>query len=297
MHIGILAFSLPQFAKYSFIEEIAASVEAKGHIPVRLYAPQLSFLRLNGNLEIEHDGKSLPEMDVIITRPNFTEPPSLHAYPTQLLEYAGYKVINSWPSYGHAKNKLEQHVDSLTNGLPMARWAIAKKMEEIHSAAKKIGFPVILKTSFGSFGKGVFYAENEETLRPIADYLTARNPQPIIIEEFLSEAGRRDIRAFVVDGKAIAAMERTAPPGDIRSNTSNGGSGKAYELSDEERQLAIDAAKAYNLEIGGIDIMNSKNGPVVVEVNANPGFEELQRVTEVDIPGEIVEYAIRVVNR
>ncbi|HBK34773.1 MAG: Alpha-L-glutamate ligase, RimK family [Candidatus Uhrbacteria bacterium GW2011_GWE2_40_58] len=297
MKIGILAFSDPQFAKYAFVEEIAATIEAKGHVPVRLYTPQLAFIRTDGKLVITHNGEPLEKIDVIIARPNFLEDPSSHAYPAQLLEQAGYRIINSWPSYWYAKNKLEQHVTSLTNGLPMARWAIAKRTSEIMLAADKIGFPVVLKVSFGSFGRGVFYADSKEVLRPVADYLTSRNAMPIIVEEFLADADRKDIRVFVVDGKVIASMERTAPPGDIRTNTSNGGSGATYQLSDRERDLALKAAKEYQLEIGGIDLMYTKEGPVVVEVNANPGFEELQKTTNVSIAGAIVDYAIKVATK
>jgi ribosomal protein S6--L-glutamate ligase len=297
MRIGILAFSEPKFARYTFIDEIAEAIEAKGHEAVKLYTTQLSFLRLNGKLEILHDQEPLGEVDVIIARPNFLQDPGMHAYPTQLLEHAGYKVINSWPCYGLAKNKIDQHVRSLTDGLAMPKWAIAKSTKEILINAVKIGFPIILKIPTGSFGRGVFYADSLETLRPIADYLTARNPIPIILEEFIGEADRKDVRIFIVDGKIIAAMERSAPEGDIRTNTSNGGVGAKAELTEEEADLALRAAKQYNLEIAGIDIMRSEKGPVLIEVNANPGFEELQKTTETDIAGTIVDYAIKVANK
>ena len=297
MKVGILAFSDPQFAKYSFIEEIADAAEAMGHTPVRLYTTKMSFIRTNGDIEILHDGEPLEEMDVVIARPNFGDSPSLHAYPVQLLERKGYKVINSWPSFGIAKNKIEQHVQSLENGLPMPKWSIAKNTDGIMASAEAIQYPVVLKVSFGSYGRGVFYADSRETLRPIADYITGRNPIPVIIEEFISEAERKDIRVFVVDGRIIASMERSAPKGDIRSNTSNGGSGAKVDLTEEEQALAIKAATAHGLEIAGIDIMRSKNGPVLIEVNANPGFEELQKISEVDIAGAIVDYAVKVANK
>ena len=153
-----------------------------------------------------------------------------------------------------------------------------------------IGFPVMIKVAFGTHGKGVFLAENIETLSPIVDYLTIRDGNPVIIEEFVAEAGRKDLRAFVIGDQVIAAMERTARDGDVRANASLGGVGRPVTLTDEEQQIAVKATKAFDLDLAGVDLLRSARGPLVIEVNANPGFEELTRATDIDVAGAIIEF-------
>ena len=148
----------------------------------------------------------------------------------------------------------------------------------------------MIKVAFGTHGKGVFLAENIETLSPIVDYLTIRDGNPVIIEEFVAEAGRKDLRAFVIGDQVIAAMERTARDGDVRANASLGGVGRPVTLTDEEQQIAVKATKAFDLDLAGVDLLRSARGPLVIEVNANPGFEELTRATDIDVAGAIIEF-------
>ena len=123
-----------------------------------------------------------------------------------------------------------------------------------------IGFPVMIKVAFGTHGKGVFLAENIETLSPIVDYLTIRDGNPVIIEEFVAEAGRKDLRAFVIGDQVIAAMERTARDGDVRANASLGGVGRPVTLTDEEQQIAVKATKAFDLDLAGVDLLRPLAG-------------------------------------
>jgi ribosomal protein S6--L-glutamate ligase len=288
MQIGVLIFSEPRMEKHTGADRLEEAATQRGHKLVRIYEPYLSFV--DGN--ILHQGEPLPKLDVIISRPNFIEEPSLRTYAVQKLVNAGHRVINSAPSFTWAKNKLTQHVEFEKHDLPCPRWGIARKPNQALEIASQINFPIILKTAFGTLGKGVFLAKDAETFQPIAEYLAIRDGNPLVIEEFIEEAEGNDLRAFILNGDVIGAMERRSPQGDIRANTSNGGTGYKVDLTPKEKELAIKTANIFNLEIAGVDIIRSKRGPLLLEINSNPGFKELERVTEKDIAGTIIEYAV-----
>lgn len=289
MNIGILIFSEPRDETYAGADRLVEAGQAAGHAVTKLYEPYLSFI--DGN--VLHEGQPLPKLDVIISRPNFVEEPSLRTYAVQMLERKGYRVINGQHGYTWAKNKLTQHVLFAEHHLPCPRWGIARRPEDTVTIGKTIGFPVIVKVAFGTLGKGVFLAKDEESLWPIVDYLGIRDGNPMIVEEFIAEAKSSDLRAFVIDGEVVGAMQRTAADGDTRANTSNGGTGTPVELSEEERTLAIRAAEVFDLEIAGVDLIRSKRGPLLLEVNGNPGFRELEKVTSLDIARKIIDYAVQ----
>lgn len=288
MSIGILIFSEPREEAFAGVDRLVEAGQAAGHTMLKLYEPHLSFI----DEKVLHEGQPLPKLDVIISRPNFVEEPSLRTYAVQLLERAGYRIINGRPGYTWAKNKLTQHVLFAQHALPCPRWGIARRPEDTVAIAKTIGFPVIVKVAFGTHGKGVFLAKDEESLWPIVDYLGIRDGNPMIVEEFIAEAKSSDLRAFVVGGEVVGAMQRTAADGDTRANTSNGGTGSVVELREEERALAVRTADVFDLEIAGVDLIRSKRGPLVLEVNGNPGFRELEKVTGLDIASKIINFAV-----
>ena len=112
----------------------------------------------------------------------------------------------------------------------------------------------------------------------------------ILVQEFIKEAGGSDIRAFVVGNRVVAAMERTAAPGDFRSNVHRGGSARRIRLTPEERATAKRAAKILGLTVAGVDLMRSNHGPVVLEVNSSPGMEGIEVATGVDVAGKVIDY-------
>ena len=288
MTIGILVFNEPPEIIPTGVDRFEEAARVRGHQIVQIHEPFLSFC----NGKVLHQNEPLPHLDVIISRPNFVEEPSLHTYAVQLLEQAGYKIINGKTGFTWAKNKLTQHVMFQEHNLPCPRWGIAQKPSDAIEIAKTIGFPTIVKIAFGTHGKGVFYTPSEEIMRPIVDYLAVRDKNPLIVEEFISEAQSSDLRVYVLDGKVIASMERTAMKGDIRANTSIGGTGKVVELTQEEKDLAIRATELFELTIAGVDLIRSNRGPLILEINGNPGFKELERVTGLDVAGMIIDYAL-----
>jgi ribosomal protein S6--L-glutamate ligase len=112
----------------------------------------------------------------------------------------------------------------------------------------------------------------------------------ILIQQYIKEAGGADIRAFVVDGKVVAAMKRQGAPGEFRSNLHQGGSAEVVKLTPKERATAIRAAKTMNLDIAGVDMIQSEEGPMVLEVNSSPGLEGIEGASQKDVAGEIIEF-------
>lgn len=290
MKIGILIASHPRDERFTNVERLEKSAYSRGHIVKKLYEPFLTF-QSGEQPTVLIQGIILEPLDAIIYRPNFVEEPGVHVHVLELLKRAGYRVAN-----GHAgdiavsKNKLLQHIRFADAKLPMPNWAIARDPSALRTEADRFGYPVILKTAFGTHGTGVFYAERPETLLPLTDYLNIRDKNPVILEEFITEADRKDLRVFVVGGKIVAAMEREARAFDVRANAALGGHGRNIELSALERELAIKTAQTFDLDILGIDILRSKRGPLVIEINSNPGFEAIEKTTGINIADAIIEW-------
>jgi ribosomal protein S6--L-glutamate ligase len=138
------------------------------------------------------------------------------------------------------------------------------------------------------FGKGVVLAETRKAAEAVmqAFYVEGVN---FLVQEFVQESAGTDIRAFVVNGKVVASMQRQSLDDDFRSNLHQGGEGTIVKLTDEEKKTAQKAAKAMGLPICGVDMMRSDRGPLVLEVNASPGFG-IEKVTGRDVAGKIIEY-------
>ncbi len=294
MKIGILIYSRPKETEASNTN-VARLIEAgvaAGHTVEVLYEALLSFHQ-HEELEVRYETSTLKQFDVIINRPNFTEEPTLHTLTMELLAKAGFHLVNGHLSVYLTKNKLHQHAVFATADIPCPRWSVVFGPEGVLAATEAIEFPLVAKVAFGTHGKGVFYAENLRTLKPIVDYLCVRDENPVILERFIAEAQHSDVRALVVGGKVIASMERKAMYGDFRANIGSGGSGTKAILTEQETRVVLQATHAFHLEICGVDFIRSHQGPLVLEVNANPGFEELERVTGVDVAAAIIAYAIQ----
>jgi len=153
------------------------------------------------------------------------------------------------------------------------------------------GTPVIIKLARGTHGNGVVLAESMKAAKSVlqAFYVMDDDGTNILMQEFVKESAGLDIRAFVVGGKVVASMKRQSLDDDFRSNLHQGGEGKTIKLTDEERKTAIKAAKAVGLPICGVDMMRSDRGPLVLEVNASPGFG-IEKVTGRNVASRIIDY-------
>jgi ribosomal protein S6--L-glutamate ligase len=152
------------------------------------------------------------------------------------------------------------------------------------------GAPVVIKLLEGTQGLGVVLAENKKAAQSVIEAFHGLHAR-IIVQEFIKEAKGTDIRAFVVDGEVVGAMKREATrDGEFRSNLHRGGKATVVKLSRAEKSAAVAAAKKMGLGIAGVDLLPSKRGPLIVEVNSSPGLEGIEGATKLDIAGKIIQY-------
>lgn len=175
-------------------------------------------------------------------------------------------------------------------GVGMPKTIFTNFSKDVKHIVEKVGgAPVVLKLLEGTQGLGVVLAETQNAANSVIEAFNGLEAR-IIVQEFIKEAGGADLRAFVVDGEVVGAMKRQGKEGEFRSNLHRGGSASIIELSEEERQTALDSAKAMGLGVAGVDMLQSKNGPLVLEVNSSPGLEGIEKATGTDIATKIIRY-------
>ena len=173
-------------------------------------------------------------------------------------------------------------------GLPVTSFAHSTK--DIDGLISLVGgAPLVVKLLEGTQGMGVVLAETKKAAESVIGAFRQLDAN-ILVQEFIEEAGGSDIRAFVVGNRVVAAMERTAAPGDFRSNIHRGGEARRIRLTPEERAAAKRAAKILGLNVAGVDLMRSNHGPVVLEVNSSPGLEGIEEATRIDVAGKVIEF-------
>ncbi len=295
MKIGILSFKA--LSKKASPEEVKIKnvARAAGHT-ARIFRSGKFQLVFDGTAKrLMYDGKLLPKYDVFITRPSVLRDVDLSISIIKQMEMMGIPVFNSYESIIKAKNKLKtmQIMDHYNIAIP--RTVIIRSPNYLNLSVKSVGgFPVIVKTPFGSYGNGVTIVESMRALKSMLDW---EENMMYMIQEFVKYSKGKDIRVFVIGGKVVGSMMRKAMKGEFRSNIELGGKGSPVEITEEEKLMAINAVQALDLEYGGVDILRSKTGPVILEVNSNPGFKELERSTGANIASAIIEYAVEFAKR
>ncbi|MBI5151951.1 RimK family alpha-L-glutamate ligase [Candidatus Peregrinibacteria bacterium] len=247
-----------------------------------------------------YDGKIFPQYDVLIPRPTVLRNVDLQIAIIKQFQLTGMPVVNTFHAISRAKNKLRTMQILDHYGIPIPKTIVVRDLKYVNNEILKQvhGPPVILKTPFGSYGSGVVIAESKRAVVSALNFLWKENKINIILlQEYMKESRGKDVRVFVIGGKVIAAMVRSAAKGEFRSNIELGGEGEKTRLSQREEKVAIAATKALKLEVAGVDIIRSRKGPMVLEVNANPGFKTLEEVTGINIAKYIIEYAVRKAKR
>jgi ribosomal protein S6--L-glutamate ligase len=198
--------------------------------------------------------------------------------------------LNQSMAIGRSRDKLRSHQLLARAGLGLPVTGFAHSPDDIKSLIKLVGGPpLIIKLLEGTQGKGVVLAETGQAAESVIDAFRKLDAN-LLVQEYVSEAGGSDIRCLVVGGKVIAAMKRTAREGEFRSNLHRGGVGSTVELSPEEQETAIQAAETVGLNVAGVDIVRSKRGPLVLEVNSSPGLQGIETITGIDVAGLIIEF-------
>jgi ribosomal protein S6--L-glutamate ligase len=295
MKIAILVFENERKELFIGSQMIFDKFVEMGH-DVDVLRERELYIMFNGKKEaLYRAGEKLPKYDAVFVRPSFSSDPSIHAALIRQFELQGYLVLNGHAGVHRAKNKIRTLQLMHHKKTAMPKTAIVFDAPSIDFLTKEFKYPVILKSAYGAGGSGIFIAESKRSMQSIADYLLKKN-EPIKIQEYIAESKGKDLRLFVVGGKVVATMQRSAKKGDFRSNFHKGGSVKSIEPTTEEVKMATRAAKYMGLDIAGVDILRTKKGPVIIEVNSQPGLEGITKATGVDVAKKIVKYTEKCVN-
>ena len=206
-------------------------------------------------------------------------------------------VVNGSEAILRARDKLRSLQLLAATRIPIPRTAVIRTVEDLDEAIDQVGgLPCVLKLLKGTQGIGVMLAESREALESILQAFWSLG-HTILLQEFIAESKGKDVRAFVVGDEVVGAMRRTARVGEFRSNIHRGGIGKPLALSSQDKESVVRAAKVLGLEVAGVDYLESKEGPKIIEVNASPGFQGLEQATGLDIAGAIVKHAAVVAGR
>lgn len=243
------------------------------------------------NPTVSYKGEDLSKFDAIIPRiaANMTR------YGTAIvrqLEMQGVYTISSSLAINRSRDKLRSMQLLAKAGVGIPKTVVSRNSADIDDLIDKLGgTPVIIKLARGTHGNGVVLAETKKAAKSVlqAFYLTNEDGTNILLQEFVKESAGTDIRAFVVGGRVVASMKRQSLDDDFRSNLHKGGEGTKIKLTEEERKMAIKAARAMGLNVAGVDMMRSERGPLILEVNASPGFG-IEKVTGRDVATPIIEY-------
>jgi ribosomal protein S6--L-glutamate ligase len=207
------------------------------------------------------------------------------------LEREGIFTTASAIAISRSRDKLRS-MQILARHVDVPKTVFSRNSTDIKGIIDELGgTPVIIKLARGTHGNGVVLADSRKTAESAlqAFYLYNEDGSNILVQEYIKESAGTDIRAFVVGGRVVASMERKSLDDDFRSNLHQNGKGSPIKLTQEERRAAIKSAKAMGLAVAGVDIMRSERGPLVLEVNASPGFG-IEEVTGRDVATPIIEY-------
>lgn len=241
---------------------------------------------------IVYKGKFIEEADAVIPRIGA----SVTFYGTAVVrqfEMMGVFTTTESQALVRSRDKLRslQVLSRARLGLP--KTVFTNYSRDVKEIIEHVGgAPLIIKLLEGTQGLGVVLAETNNAAESVIEAFNGLQAR-VIVQEFIKEAGGADIRAFVVDGHVVGAMKRQGKEGEFRSNLHRGGSASVIQLSDEEENAAIKAARAMSLGVAGVDMLQSARGPLILEVNSSPGLEGIEEATGKDIGKSIIRYIER----
>lgn len=269
-------------------QRLSVAVKKRGHQVSVLDTLKFSIMLEHQRPGLLYQHQTLPDFDAIIPRIGASVT-FFGLAVVQQFEQMGVYTINSALAIGRSRDKLRamQVLSKYDVGIPST--AFVRDKDEILPAIERLGGPpVIIKLLEGTQGIGVILAETTKMAEAIIQTLQLAR-QNVLIQRFVKEAGGSDLRAFVVGDRVVASMRRRATPGEFRSNVHRGGTAEPVKLEPEYESTAIRAAQILGLRMAGVDMLESNDGPHVLEVNSSPGLEGIEGATRLDIAGAIVE--------
>ncbi len=287
MKLAILSNGPANYSTKRLVEE----AQNRGHdVQVIKYKDCYASIE-SSNPRVGYEGEYLTGFDAII--------PRIAGYMTRYgtaivrqFEMQGVYTPVSSIAIGRSHDKIRSMQLLARSGVGIPKTVFSRNTTDIDDMLEQIGgVPVIIKLARGTHGNGVVLAETKKAAKSTlqAFYLGNEDGTNILIQEYVKESAGTDIRAFVVGGRVVASMERQSLDDDFRSNIHQGGQGKVIKLTEQERKTAIKAARTMGLNICGVDMMRSHKGPLVLEVNASPGFT-IEKYTGRNVAKSVIEY-------
>jgi ribosomal protein S6--L-glutamate ligase len=261
----------------------------RGHKPEILDTTKFSINVESGNPNLIYKNKDIAKFDAVIPRIGA----SITFFGTAVLrqfEQMGLYCLNSSLGIVSSRDKLRSIQLLAKHNLGFPQTIFVKNKEMIIPAIEELGgAPVIIKLLEGTQGIGVILADTNKVAEAIIETLQSTK-QNVLIQKFVIESKGRDIRAIVAGNRVIAAMRRKAKGDEFRSNVHRGGSVEKVELDEKYQRTAVRASQIMGLNVAGVDMLEGKDGPQIIEVNSSPGLEGIERATNTDVAGAIVEY-------
>jgi len=270
-------------------QRLVEAAKAAGHEIDIINTTQVYVNITSHKPELRYKGESLTGYDAVIPRIGA----SVTFYGLAVLRQ--FEMMGVWPlnesvAIGRSRDKLRclQLLAREGIGLPVTAFAHS---DDFADDVIKIagGAPVVIKLLEGTQGIGVVLGETHNSAKSVIEAFRGVKVN-IMVQEFIKEAGGSDIRCLVIGDRVIAAMKRQGAKGDFRSNLHRGGNAQVIKITPEERSTATRAAKIMGLNVCGVDLLRSKHGPVVMEINSSPGLEGIETATKIDVAKEIIQF-------
>lgn len=262
---------------------------ARGHTVKVLDTLRFGLFIESGTPDLTFRGKPVSHYDAVIPRIGN----SITFFGTAVVrqfEQMGVYCLNTADAVMASRDKLASMQALSRHDVGIAETAFVRGQSDVlHAIQAMGGAPVVIKLLSGTQGIGVILAESNKVAEAIIETLSSIR-QNVLVQKFVSESKGRDIRAFVVGDRVVAAMRRTAAGQEFRSNVHRGGSTMVVELDEAYERTAVRAAKILGLQVAGVDMLEGKDGPVIMEVNSSPGLEGIEGATGLDIAGEIIQH-------
>jgi ribosomal protein S6--L-glutamate ligase len=270
-------------------QRLKETCTSRGHTARVLNTLNFSLLLETSRPQLFYRDRELSSYDAVIPRIGASVSAQGTAVLRQL-EQMGVFSLNTAQAIGSSRDKLRALQILSGHGIPFPATAFVRDRESVRAAIAQVGGPpVIIKLTEGSQGAGVILADNAKSAEAILESLLIAR-QSVIVQTFVSESSGSDLRALVVGGRVVAAMRRRAAPDEYRSNVHRGGRAERVRLGPELEQLAVRATQILGLRVAGVDLIESDDGPLVLEVNSSPGLDGIESATGIDVAAAIVDH-------
>lgn len=285
MKLALLTRNPKLYSTQRFLQ----AAQARAH-EVQLLDTLRCYLAINQHTPcVYYQGQALDQLDAILPRIGA----SISHYGTAVVrqfEIMSTYTLNTAQAINASRDKLLAAQLLIQQGLNIPYSGFMHHQEDIRATAQLVGgAPVVIKLLEGTQGLGVILAEKQQLVESVAEGLREVNAA-ILLQEFIAEAEGTDIRCIVLGQEVVASMQRQAAKGEFRSNLHRGGSAAMISLSPEETALAIQAAQVLGLDFAGVDLIRTRRGPAVLEVNSSPGLEGIEAITGRNIAELVIKF-------